>query len=34
MNKGAWAIIKVEGDPQPDIFNGTVGGTSHSMPMH
>lgn len=34
MNKGAWAIIKVEGDSQPDIFNGTVGDTSHGMPMH
>lgn len=34
MNKGAWAIIKVEGDPQPDIFNGTSGDASHSMPMH
>jgi nitrite reductase (NO-forming) len=22
MNKGAWAIIKVEGEPQPDIFRG------------
>lgn len=26
MNKGAWAILDVEGDASPEIFNGSAGG--------
>lgn len=31
MNKGAWAIIKVEGDPRPDIYSA---GASSSQAEH
>lgn len=34
MNKGAWAIIEVEGDPQPDIYGPIGSGAMESDMTH
>ncbi len=36
MNKGAWAVLEVSGDPQPDIFSSVTGDSvmMHMQGMH
>lgn len=39
MNKGAWAVLEVSGDPAPEVFQAmgvpsSTGGDEFAMPMH